>query len=39
MKEHKAKKRFMDLNDKAIEDLQRAQIERAKKKTRTIGLH
>ena len=26
-------------HDKAIEDLQRAQIERAKKKTRTIGLH
>ena len=25
--------------DKAIEDLQRAQIEWAKKKTRTIGLH
>ena len=26
-------------HDKAIEDLQRAQIEWAKKKTRTIGLH
>ena len=26
-------------HDKAIEDLQRAQIEWAKRKTRTIGLH
>ena len=26
-------------HDKAIEDMQRAQIEWAKKKTRTIGLH
>ena len=26
-------------HDKAVEDFQRAQIEWAKKKTRTIGLH